>query len=92
MLFMIIERTPTESVTAVGARFRERGRMLPDGVSYKSSWLNYDGSVCYQLMEADSAAGIEQWISRWSDLVQFEVVPVLTSDEFWAARTAESES
>jgi hypothetical protein len=86
MLFMVVERTPKDSVQAVGERFREKGRMLPDGVSYEASWLNDDGSVCYQIMEAGNRAQLDAWISRWSDLVQFEVVPVLTSAEFWAKR------
>ena len=56
MLFMVIERTPKDSVQAVGERFREKGRMLPDGVRYEASWLNEDGSVCYQIMEAENRA------------------------------------
>ena len=86
MLYMVIERTPEESVAAVGKRFRENGRMLPEGVRYQASWLNETGSVCYQLMESDSREGIDLWISRWSDLVEFEVTPVRTSAEFWALR------
>jgi Protein of unknown function (DUF3303). len=86
MLYMVIERTPAESVAAVGRRFKKKGRMLPEGVEYQASWLNEDGSVCYQLMESPTREGLELWISRWSDLVRFEVVPVRTSADFWAIR------
>ena len=85
---MVVERTPKESVTAVGERFRKNGRMLPEGVRYQASWLNDDGSVCYQLMESDAREALDLWISKWSDLVAFEVIPVRTSEEFWAARSS----
>jgi hypothetical protein len=90
VLYMVIERTPRESVNAVGERFREKGRMLPEGVRYEASWLNDDGSVCYQLMESETREGLDLWISRWSDLVRFEVVPVRTSADFWKQREINS--
>ncbi len=90
MLYMVIERTPKESVAAVGERFRLKGRMLPDAVRYQASWLNDDGSVCYQLMESETRERLDLWISCWSDLVTFEVTPVVTSADFWAAREANS--
>lgn len=86
MLYMVIERTPPESVAAVGERFEAKGRMLPDGVEYRASWLNEDGSLCYQLMEAETRGALDLWIFRWSDLVAFEVTPVRTSAEFWSQR------
>ena len=88
MLYMIIERTSPANVPKVGERFNKIGRMLPDGVLYHMSWLNEDGSVCYQVMEAEARALIDVWISRWSDLVSFEVVPVFASEEYWARRAA----
>jgi hypothetical protein len=77
MLFMIIEhfRDPRP----VYARFRERGRMAPAGVTYVSSWVTDDYRRCYQVMETDDAALLEQWMSNWRDIVDFEVIPVLTS-------------
>jgi hypothetical protein len=86
MLFMVIEKTPGDSVEAVGKRFREKGRMLPAGVRYEASWLNDDGSICYQIMDSSSREELDQWISCWNDLVDFEVIPVSTSAEFWAKR------
>lgn len=92
MLFMVIERTPTENIEAVGVRFRERGRLMPEGagVAYLGSWLTPTGETCYQLMEAPSIEPLLVWISHWSDLVRFEIVPVLTSKEFWERRASDA--
>jgi Protein of unknown function (DUF3303) len=80
MLYMIIEhfRVGPEPVYA---RFRERGRMAPDGLRYVSSWVTADGARCYQVMECDERAVLDQWMAAWADLVDFEVLPVVTSAE-----------
>jgi hypothetical protein len=36
---------------------------------------------CYQVMEADDPRLLEEWMSHWSDLVDFEVHEVVTSRE-----------
>jgi hypothetical protein len=86
MLFMVIERFKPGSLNAIGERFRLSGRMLPEGVEYRASWVDAAGSRCYQIMEAAEPELLNLWISRWHDLVDFEVVPVLTSSDFWAGR------
>ena len=85
MLFMVIERF--KDVAAIAERFQRLGRMLPEGVAYLASWVEPDGARCFQVMEAESAAALEPWIDRWKDLTEFEVIPVLTSDDFWSARS-----
>jgi hypothetical protein len=85
MLFMVIERYRNGDAAPVYERFHARGRMLPDGLNYIDSWVTEDGATCYQLMESDDATLFAEWISCWSDLVDFEVVPVMTS-----AQAAES--
>lgn len=87
---MVIERFTNDSIGAVGARFRAKGRMVPDGVRYEASWVNESGSVCYQVMEAATREQLDVWISRWSDLVDFEVIPVKTSADYWANRSEEA--
>jgi hypothetical protein len=82
MLFMVIE-TFKGNTAAVGERFSHRGRMLPDGVTYHGSWVDSTGSRCFQIMEASNRESLEPWITRWHDLVDFEVIPVLTSADFW---------
>ena len=80
MLFMVIERY-LQGPAPVYRRFAERGRMAPDGLTYVSSWVTKDLDLCYQVMETDDPALLETWISRWRDLVEFEVIPVITSAE-----------
>jgi len=84
MLFMVIEHFKNQDVGAVGRRFLEKGRMLPENVSYRTSWVESNGARCFQLMEAPDADALRIWSKRWEDLVDFEVVPVVTSEEFWS--------
>jgi len=85
MLFMILERYRDRDPVPVYRRFRERGRLAPEGLRYVSSWVTEDLATCYQVMECDDRALLDEWISRWSDIVDFEVVPVLTSADAAAA-------
>jgi len=84
MLFMVIERFRNGNPRLVGERFKRSGRMLPDGVLYHASWLDSAGTRCFQLMEAPHAQMLDAWMHRWDDLIEFEVIPVLTSSDFWA--------
>lgn len=85
MLSMVIERFKSGDARAVGERFRQRGRMMPDGVLYHASWMDAAGARCFQIMEAPDLAALQQWTAHWDDLVDFEIVPVQTSAEFWAS-------
>ena len=85
-LYMIIERY-RNGARPVYERFRERGRMAPDGLRYVSSWVTEPMTVCYQVMETDDRSLLDEWMRNWSDIVDFEVHPVLTSAEA-AARAA----
>jgi hypothetical protein len=80
MQYMIVE-TFLRGPAPVYARFRERGRMAPDGLRYVSSVVTLDGNRCYQLMECEDRALLEEWMRAWSDLVAFEVEPVIGSAE-----------
>ena len=79
MLFMIIEHFRDGDPVPVYRRFRDRGRMAPDGLQYVSSWVTADLKHCYQVMECDDRRLLEQWVDAWRDIVDFEVVPVMTS-------------
>jgi hypothetical protein len=82
MLYMVIERFRNrDAAAAVYRRFDERGRMLPEGLRYLSSWVARDLSRCFQLMDCDDARLFDQWIVHWRDLVEFEIVPIVTSQE-----------
>ena len=85
MLYMIVERFRGGDAVPVYRRFRERGRLAPDGLRYISSFVSTDFRTCYQLMETDQPAELERWMAAWQDLVDFDVVPVVTSAEAYEA-------
>ena len=79
MLYMIIETFKNRDAAPVYRRLRDRGRLAPEGLNYVSSWVTSDMTKCYQLMDCTDAQLLDQWIAQWCDLVDFEVVPVVTS-------------
>jgi Protein of unknown function (DUF3303) len=89
MLYMVIERFKNGDAEAVGKRFKQSGRMMPEGVTYHASWVDAAGTCCYQIMETANPELLKAWASRWDDLVEFEIVPVTTSADFWAKKNLE---
>lgn len=77
--FLVIEHFRDRDPVPVYRRFRAQGRLMPDGLSYVSSWITDDLTRCYQVMETADRGLLEQWMAQWSDLVDFEVVAVLSS-------------
>jgi hypothetical protein len=85
VLYMVVERF-RHGPGPVYERAATDGRMLPPGLRYVDSWVEKETrDRCFQLMETDDPALLEQWASRWDDLVEFEFVPVVTSGEAAAA-------
>ena len=81
MLFMVIERFKNRDARAVYRRFREQGRMAPDGLVYVGSWIEANFDRCFQLMECADPRLLQQWVVQWQDLIEFEFVPVVPSKE-----------
>ncbi len=81
MLYMVIERFKEGAAPDVYRRARDRGRMLPEGLEYVSSWIDLHFTTCYQLMRTENASLIASWTKAWEDLVDFEIVPVRPSAE-----------
>lgn len=81
MKYMVIERFRPGAAAEIYRRFAEKGRMMPDGLSYVESWIVDDLSMCYQLMETDDFSKFGEWTRNWDDLADFEIVPVLSSAE-----------
>ena len=81
MLFMVIERFKNRDAKAVYRRFRDGGRSMPEGLRYVNSWIEANFERCFQLMECDDARLFQQWVASWSDLIEFEIVPVVPSAE-----------
>ena len=82
---MVIEHFNEGAAADVYRRFRENGRMMPEGLNYVASWIEPDFSRCFQVMEWDAPAVFEEWAAKWNDLMRFEVVPVITSADAQAA-------
>ncbi len=78
---MIIEHFKKGDPLPVYRRFRDRGRLAPDGLRYVTSWVTTDYRRCFQIMECDDINDLEAWIANWRDVTDFEIVPVVTSNE-----------
>ena len=81
MLYLIVEHFRGGDALPVYRRFRDQGRLAPEGLRYVASWVADDFHRCFQIMECEDPRLLEQWMERWRDLVDFEVIPVMTSDE-----------
>jgi Protein of unknown function (DUF3303) len=81
MLYMVIETFRNGDPVPVYRRFREHGRLTSAGLEYVTSWVTTDLRRCYQVMDTDDPKLLDDWIGRWADLADFEVVPVVTSAE-----------
>jgi len=85
MLYMVIETFRGGNPVPVYRRFKARGRLMPDGVEYRGSWVTDDLRRSYQVMECQERRLLDEWIANWSDVTEFEVVPVITSEQARAA-------
>ena len=81
MLYMIVEHFKNDDPIPVYRRFRDRGRLAPDGLQYISSWVDEKLEHCFQIMETADRKLLDQWITNWSDIVEFNVFPVISSKQ-----------
>jgi hypothetical protein len=81
LFYLVIEHFKNQDPVPVYRRFRDRGRLAPEGVRYVSSWVDDQLERCFQLMESESRQLLDEWIVNWNDLVEFEVYPVISSNE-----------
>jgi hypothetical protein len=79
MLYMVIEKFL--DAPAIYRRFEEKGRMMPEGLNYISSWIDVDLKTCFQLMETEDFSLFGEWTKNWADVMECEIVPVVTSSE-----------
>ena len=85
MLFMVIEQFRNQDAKSVYRRFHQKGRLMPDGLEFVNSWVAADLGRCFQLMECGDITLLQQWVAEWSDLTDFEIVPVGPGKETAAA-------
>ncbi len=88
MLYMVIEHFKNRDAVPVYRRFRDRGRMTPEGLDYVSSWVDVKWEKCFQVMETSDPQLMSEWIANWSDIVDFEVIPIMSSTD--AVQTMQS--
>ena len=90
MLFMVIESFRNQDAKAVYRRFRDKGSasgpwtgssITPEGLTFVSSWVEADLGRCFRVMECDDVTLLQRWVAEWSDLVDFEIVPVVPGRE-----------
>jgi hypothetical protein len=81
MLYMVVENFRGGDAVPVYRRFRDRGRLMPDGIEYRGSWVTKDLRRCFQVMECGDPRLLEQWMANWDDITDFDVIPVMTSAE-----------
>jgi len=86
MLYLVIEQFRNSDPTPIGNRFKTRGRMLPDGLTYQASWIDPKDARCFQVMETQDPALLTSWIKNWDDLIDFEITPVQSSAEYWSKK------
>ena len=79
MLYMVVETFRDADARPVYRRFRDRGRLAPEGLHYVASWVTEDLARCFQVMECDDRALLDAWMDQWRDIVNFHVTPVMTS-------------
>jgi hypothetical protein len=79
MHYLVIERF--KDAPAIYQRLSEKGRMMPEGLTYVSSWIDQNLKTCWQVMETDDFVLLERWIDNWKDLMEFEIIPVRTPAE-----------
>jgi len=81
LLYMIVENFKNRDPVPIYQRFRDRGRLTPEGLQYVSSWVDEGLERCFQLMETADRKFLDEWIANWNDLIEFEVYPVVSSKE-----------
>jgi hypothetical protein len=82
---MVVERFRNQDAKAVYRHFREKGRMMPDGLAFVGSWVSADVGRCFQLMECNDVTLLQRWVAEWSHLIEFEIVPVAPGTDLAAA-------
>jgi hypothetical protein len=89
MQFMVVETFRNQDAKAIYRRLRDKGRMMPENLEFVASWVSADLDRCFQLMEADDITLFQRWISEWSDLMSFEIVPVVSGNDTAEALTGQ---
>jgi hypothetical protein len=85
MLFMVVEKFRNQDAKSIYRRLRDRGRQMPAGLAFVSSWVAADLGRCFQLMECSDVTSLQRWVAEWSDLMEVEIIPVVPGKDAAAA-------
>ncbi|MEQ9111535.1 MAG: DUF3303 family protein [Rhodospirillaceae bacterium] len=85
MLYMVVEQFKDDNAQAVYERYFDKGRMMPEGMTYISSWVTIDLTRCYQIVECEDEAQLQTWMDNWTDLVDFFIRPVVPGADMMRA-------
>ena len=85
MLFMVVEKFRNQDAKTIYRRLRDKGRSMPDGLKFVSSFVTADVARCFQLMECDDVTLLQRWVAEWSDLMECEILPVVAGKDTAAA-------
>ena len=81
MLFQISYTIQPQNRDEAQARFRETGGLPPEGVSMVGRWHCAQGRKGFLLAEASDAVALTSWIQQWSDILSFEITPVIDDEQ-----------
>jgi hypothetical protein len=85
MLFMGVDTWTSENRNEVVKRMQEKGLMVPEGCKIINIWTDVTGGRNFVLFEADSPDKILAWIYAWSDIIKFEITPVMEMEKVMQA-------
>lgn len=81
MLFHITYRLTPETRDAAQARFKETGGGPPEGAKMVGRWHNAAGLQGFLIAESADPVAITRWMQDWTDLLTFEVTPIVTDEQ-----------
>jgi len=80
MLFHITYEIDPAGRNAAQDRFRETGGLPPEGVTMVGRWHAAAGLMGFLVAESSDAVAIGKWMQDWTDVLTFEVTPVVDDE------------
>ena len=81
MLFMITYAFGPDVRNTAQERFKKTGGMPGAGVKMHGRWHALGGGHGFLLAESNDGVAIGKWMQEWTDLLEFEVVPVNNDED-----------
>ena len=81
MLYMTTYEITPANRNDVQKRFVETGGPPPEGVKMLGRWVT-PGGIGFCLSESDDIVSVAKWIQEWSDLLTFEIFPLMTDEQY----------